>query len=106
MSKKKINLKPKVNPIIASLPEHLKNPANYQKIQKAILETFISTCGHSDMMEWAKCKICTAKMLDRRHLLKKLGFKHPAQYMAWKKIHETIATRFPLVDWEKNKLIV
>jgi hypothetical protein len=43
-------------------------------------------------------------MLDRRKLLKKLGFKNPSQYMAWKKIHTEIKERFPLVDWQAEKL--
>lgn len=105
-SKPKITLKPHVTPILAGLSDYLKNPANFETIQKQILETFISTCSHSNPVEWAECPKCTDKMLDRRKLLKKLGFKNAGQYMAWKQVHTTIKERYPLVDWaaEKGKL--
>lgn len=106
MNPKDIDLKPKINPLIDKLPAYLKDPANYEKIQKQIIESFISTCSHGAIVEWAACKKCTDKMLDRRRLLKKLGFKNPAQYFAWKKVHEKIKKMYPLVDWSagKNKL--
>ena len=101
----KIELKPKLSPFLASLPEHLKNPANFEKIQRAILETFISTCNHTEVLEWASCEKCSEKMLHRRQLLRKLSFKHPSQYFAWRKIHEEIKKRYPLVDWKKENAI-
>lgn len=101
-----INLKSKINPLLDSLPEFLKDPANFEKIQKSILMTFISTCGHSEIMDWAKCDKCTKKMLERRKLLKKLGFKNPAQYMAWRKTHEKIKVMYPLVDWKSKTSII
>jgi len=103
--KPKIHLKPKTSPLLASLPDHLKDPRNYDKIQKAIYETFATTCSHSDMFQWAECRKCTSKMLERRLLLKRLGFKNPAQYMAWKKVHTEIRVRFPLLDWSKENAI-
>ena len=105
MDKPKIDLKPKTNPLLADLPEHLKNPANFEKIQKAILDTFKSTCDHSDILEWGNCPKCTEKMLERRLLLRKLGFKRPSQYFLWRKTHEEIKKRFPLVKWDElNKI--
>lgn len=100
-----IDIKPVLNPLIASLPPYLKDPANFEKVQKSIIETFRSTCSHSDMLEWSNCLKCTKKMLERRALLKKLGFKSAAQYMAWRKVHETIVTRFPLWDFKNNRPI-
>lgn len=106
MAKKpKIDLKPKLHPMLRDLPDHLKDPANYEKIRKAILQTILTTCSHREMYEWSQCKKCTDKMLERRLLLRKLGFKNPAQYMAWQKIHEKIKERFPLVDWTKKSII-
>lgn len=104
--KPKITLKPKTNPLLAGLSDYLKNPANYEEIEKKILSTFISTCGHTDVMQWAGCKKCTDKMLERRKMLKSLGFKSPRQYMAWKKIHQTIRERFPLMDWRTRESLV
>lgn len=86
-----VDLKPKVHPILASLPDYLKDPENFKKIQAKIVDTMISSCGHSDIIQWSECKKCTDKMLQRRLLLRKLGFKNPAQYMMWRKVHEKIA---------------
>lgn len=102
MSKPNVDLQPKTSPLLEGLSEYLRNPANYFEVQKKILDTFISTCAHSEMMEWAECVKCTAKMVERRKIIKKLGFKDAKQYMAWKKTHEFIKERFPLVDWNKN----
>lgn len=88
-----------------SLPDYVKDPKNYQKIEKALLETMVCPKSHSDPMEMTKCKKCTENMLVRRQMLKKLGFKHPSVYLAWKKIQTGIRKRTPLVDWEKGENI-
>ena len=86
---------PKYKPhsLIASLPPHLKDPANYKKIQRALLETLSTGHSHSEMEGWAKCLTCMNAVLAQKELMKRLGFKSPAQYMAWQKIHEVITTR-------------
>lgn len=94
-----------INPALKGLPEHLKDPANFPDIQSKILATLQSSCGHSELLDFAKCEKCTANMLKRRKLLKQLGFKNPAQYMEWRKTHEEIQRRFPLVDWKKKAFI-
>lgn len=93
------------HPLLAILPDHLKNPANYQKIRKAILETLATKCSHSEMIEMASCPKCEKMMLVRRKFLKKLGFISPAQYLLWQKTHEKIVEKFPLVDWEKENAL-
>lgn len=92
--------KPQLHPLLAILPPLLKDPANYQKIRKAILETFISTCDHSEIGEWAKCRKCQNKMDERRLLLRRLGFKNPKQYMLWQRTHEEVSRRMPLINWK------
>lgn len=94
-------------PLTASLPGYLKDPANFMRIQKMIYETIATTCLHSEIGEMALCKICTENMLKRRKLLKKLGFKNPAQYFAWKRVHEEMISlsRDPLVNWKEQKSI-
>jgi hypothetical protein len=101
-----LTIKPRLNPLIADLPEHLKNPANYDEIQAKIIASVQTSCTHSDVFEMAKCEKCTKKMLNRRKLLKSLGFKNPRQYMEWRKTHEEIKKRYPLVDWKRKKLII
>ena|SRR3990167_2081463 len=108
MDKPKIDFRSKTSPLIASLPEQLKDPANYERIKKAIWETVQTTCTHASIVEMAECKRgCKDKMIERRLLFKRLGFKNPAQYRAWHKIHETIKQKYPLVDWTyKPKKII
>lgn len=109
MNKEQAKKLPKKLPSITDdLPEYLKDPANYEKVKKIIFDSFATTCSHSDILEFAKCKICSDKMLERRKTLKKLGFKNPRQYMAWQKTHEEIRHRFPLLDWKTenaNRLV-
>lgn len=103
---KDIHIAPKNNPILDGLSEYVKNPANYTEIKKKLLDTLATKCTHSDLLAYSACKSCTNKMLERRRLLKKLGFKSAAQYMAWQKVHEKIQERFPLVDWKKVGAVV
>ena len=91
------------NPLIASLPAHLKDPKNFKKIQKAIINTTrVCRKSHADVLEMANCLTCTHAMLERRALLKRLGFRNAKQYMAWRKIHEEIRKMMPLVDFKKE----
>jgi hypothetical protein len=105
-NKPKLDIRPKGNPLLAGLSPYLKDPKNYQEIKKKIWESVQTTCAHSDVFEMAKCSKCTEKMLERRRLLKKLGFKNPAQYREWDKVHQEITKRFPLMDWRLNKPII
>lgn len=86
-------LKPNV---LAGLPEWLKDHDNYDKVQKALLETLASKHSHSDMVEWAACATCQRKVHDHAEMVRKLGFLSPAQYFAWKKIHQHITERVKL----------
>lgn len=105
MTNPDITFAPQQSSVLAGLPEWLKDPANYEDVEKQIIQTFVSTCAHSEIMDWANCPKCTKKMLERRKLLKRLGFKNPAQYLAWKKTHQAIKERYPLVDWKAQKKI-
>lgn len=86
-------LKPNV---LDGLPAYLKDPKNYEPVQRKLLETL--SCGklHSDIVDIVECKKCTENMQERKALMKKLGFKSAAQYMAWRKTHEEIKNRVPL----------
>lgn len=101
MDKPNLDIKSRKDPLTAGLSDYLKNPANFEEVQKIIFNSFQTTCSHSSPAEMAVCPKCTEKMLVRRKTLKKLGFKNPAQYMQWQKIHATIKQKYPLVDWSK-----
>lgn len=90
----------KVNPL-DGLPEYLKDPKNYEKIQRSLLETL--SCGkiHSDPSQSLTCSKCTENMMERRRLMEKFGFKDAAQYMAWRKTHEEIKNTFPPEMYEQ-----
>ena len=91
--------------IFKGLSDYVKNPANFDRIQKSLIQTLATNCSHSEVSDYAKCKKCTQKMLERRKLLKKYGFKNPAQYMAWRKTHEYIKEKYPLMDWKTHQQI-
>lgn len=93
----------RTNSLLDSLPDFVKDPKNYDKIQRALLETLASKHSHSDLVKVAECKECSEKMLERRALMKKFGFKSAAQYMAWRKVHEEIKRRMPLDKY--NQLV-
>ena len=77
-------------PLTASLPAYLKDPANYKRVQKELLDAGATRHSHGEMVEWAGCVPCQRKLRDRVEMMKKLGFKSPAQYMAWYRTHEQI----------------
>lgn len=83
-------------PILAGLPEYLKDPANYQKIRAALYEVIASTCSHSEVIEWSACSKCQKKVRDHADMVRKLGFTSPAQYFAWRKVHEVMDKRVKL----------
>lgn len=74
------------NPIFLGMPEYLKDPANYEKIQKTIIESFAGKHSHGEVVEWAACFACQKRFAERGHVIKKFGFRSPKQYMAWKKV--------------------
>jgi len=74
------------NPIFKGLPAMLKDPANYETVQRRLLETLASTHSHSDVEEWAKCVDCMVRVEAHKLEMRRLGFKSPEQYMAWKKV--------------------
>lgn len=85
-----------IHPMLAKLPEYLKDPNNYDKIQRAILDAGATRHSHGEVGEWASCKSCKQKEIDRLMMMKKLGFESGTQYLMWKKVHEEIKRRDPL----------
>lgn len=83
----------KPHPLLADIPDHLKDAKNYNKIQKAIIEAGMSKHSHADVGTWAGCKACQKKQGDRLLMMKSLGFKSKAHYMVWQKIHREISQR-------------
>ena len=78
------------SPVLKGLPEYLKDPINYYKIRKKLLDALAGQHSHSEMQNWANCLTCSNKMVNFRETVKKLGFISPAQFMAWQKTMDLI----------------
>lgn len=76
--------------VLASIPAHLKDHANYKKIKKAIIQAGATKHSHGEISEWAKCFVCQRKQSDRLLMMKSLGFQSKAHYMVWERIHEQL----------------
>ena len=85
---------PKYRPdhLTKSLPVFVKDPANYNTIQRQLLETLASRHSHSDMETWSKCIECQLKVKEHGALMRKFGFKNKETYYAWKKIMHVMLT--------------
>ena len=94
--------KEKPHPLVASLPKYLKDPANYEKIQKELLNAGASRHSHAEVVAWAACVECQGRQKDRADMMRELGFKSAAQYMAWQKIHTEIRNLMPLDKYNKK----
>lgn len=88
------------HPILSTFPAYLKDPKNYNKIQRTVLESLASKHSHGEIVEWAACAGCQRRFAERGELLKKLGFASPAHYMIWNQIHRTIKERVPFAKYD------
>ena len=79
--------------LLAELPDYLKDKANFNKIQKAIIQAGATKHSHSEVTDWAICVECQKKQRDRAIMMRELGFRTAAHYMLWRKIHEEITRR-------------
>ena len=76
----------KPNPLFKGMSKSLKDPANYEKIEKSLFEILKSDHKHRTASSYVKCKECNEKRLARQKAMDDLGFKSIKQYMEWKKI--------------------
>lgn len=76
--------------LLKDLPAHLKDYRNYHKIRKFLLDILGGKHSHSEMKQWSNCKQCMEKVHNLNMARKKLGFKNPAQYLAWQKVMDFI----------------
>jgi hypothetical protein len=78
--------------MLAAIPKNLKDPANFEKIYKAIAEAGRTKHSHGEVTDWAKCFVCQRKANDRLLMMKSLGFTSKAMYLTWLKIHQELHT--------------
>lgn len=80
----------KPNPIFNGLPDSLKDPKNFKKIENKLRLSLLSDHKHSTMKGYTKCKRCQDKFKKRQILMKEIGFVDIKQYMEWKRIMSII----------------
>ena len=80
----------KPNPLFAGLSDFTKAPANFNKIQRILIDTLASNHTHSEMTNWANCRACQDKTQERVMLMKKFGVTSAAIYLEWRKIMEML----------------
>lgn len=85
------NLQP--DPIFKGMPSHLKDPKNYKKIEKRLIEILLSDHKHKTASSYVKCKQCQEKREQRAKQMKEIGFKSITQYLTWKKIMQIIINK-------------
>lgn len=101
--KPNIDYKNKKAAIFNDLPEYLKDPKNYHKIQRTLVEALFSGHSHQEVIEWAECKKCQKKFAGKWDIIKKLGFTSIAQFKAWQLVHHRMQSilREPLSKYNK-----
>lgn len=88
------------DPLTKDLPDAVKDPANYETIQRQLLDALASKHSHSEVKDWAACVPCQVKVKEHADLMRKLGFQSPAQYKAWQKTQEIIKNKKDI--WKKK----
>ena len=76
----------KQNPLLRTIPDYVKDPKNYNTIQKQLLEVLASPHSHSELYQSAQCFDCQQKMKERKRVMMKFGFNTPAIYYEWHKV--------------------
>ena len=91
------------NPIFNGLPVYLKDPKNYEKVQRALLDTLAGTHSHGELETWASCLHCQIKLKNHGEMMRKLGFKSARQFYAWSKVMHLMLnkSRDPLPKYDE-----
>ena len=81
------------NPIFKGLSGKLKDPKNFDKVEKKLRNILKSDHEHKTVKSYATCLRCNEKRGERKKLMKEIGFKSVTQYMEWKKIQMIIKNK-------------
>lgn len=93
LSKEEINKKGKPNPLFKGMKSTLKDPKNYEKIEKRLQEILKTNHVHKTISAYVKCPTCQDRRQERQKQMKKEGFKSIEQYMEWKRIMSIIINK-------------
>jgi len=92
----------KVNPIFDGLPDSLKDPKIYGKIERAVVRVMFSDHQHKTIKQFVRCERCQAKVKRRRAVIKEFGFRDIIQYQEWKRVMDIIIQKKSLMFDERN----
>jgi len=76
----------KPNPVFKGLPDNLKDPKTFKKVEKKLINAIFSDHKHATVKAYLKCKRCQDKFKKRQAFIKDLGFTSYEQYTEWKKV--------------------
>lgn len=83
---KQVPKKLKPDPLFKDLPKELKDPKNFEVIEKRLIKILKTPHKHKTAKEYVACPLCNAKRLERQAKMREEGFSSIIQYMQWKKI--------------------
>ena len=81
------------DPLFADLPEQLKDPANYENVANKILKAGEAGHEHKHIIVWKRCKNCQQKFLERRAMVKKVGFSSYEQFLKWRRVMDIMINK-------------
>jgi hypothetical protein len=78
----------KANPILRGLPEHLKDPKSYKRVEQRLRMAMVSDHKHKDMKSFSECVRCRKKVKRKTEIMKEEGFKSYEQLMEWRRVQQ------------------
>ncbi len=81
------------DPLTKDLPATLKDPKCFKRVLKKVADASETGHEHKTILQWKVCKHCQQKFLERRAVVKKLGFASYEQFLKWKKITDIIINK-------------
>ena len=94
--------KAKPNPVFKGLPDELKDPKNFKKIEKKLANVMVSDHKHRLISAFHKCKRCQDKFKKKREAILALGFNSINQYQHWQKVMRILIDKPKLVLYERD----
>ena len=81
------------NPIFKDLPERLKDPKNFPKIEIELFKILKTDHKHKTVRAYVTCAWCQNKLKLRQNRMKAIGFASYGQYVEWRKIMQIITNK-------------
>lgn len=83
----------KPNPIFKGLSPRLKNPDNFVKIEKELIDCLKSDHKHRIIKAYVSCAWCQKKLQLKQQRMLAMGFKDYGQYVEWRRVMQIIRSK-------------